>query len=191
MADAFRPREAVDPLNATNRFLRLPASFEPAHGGFSGANSFGEVTWHGIFDASYTRPGDYLVLGTRRYFIASQEPLCPVLCILTNRTISVTRPSAQTNVAANPYGGYTAAGTVTMMERWPVSMLAERKSGGTTTGLPTDQTALYLNILMPFWPDVILLSGDLVSDDLGRTATVNGAELTELGWRLSAKLATT
>lgn len=191
LADAFRPHGAFDPLNPTNRFLRLPATFEAAHGGFSAANWFGEVTWFGIFDASYTRPGDYIVLGSRRYFIASQEPLCPVLCVLTNRTISVSRPGVQTNVAANPYGGFTAADAVTLMERWPASVLAERKSGATKTGLPTDQTASYLDILLPSCPDVILSLGDLVSDDLGRTATVNGSELTELGWRLSAKLATT
>jgi hypothetical protein len=36
-----------------------------------------------------------------------------------------------------------------------------------------------------------LSPGDIVTDDLGRTATVAESELTNLGWRINARMATT
>jgi hypothetical protein len=38
---------------------------------------------------------------------------------------------------------------------------------------------------------VILRPSDLLTDDLGRNAVVAAAELTDLGWRITAKQATT
>jgi hypothetical protein len=38
---------------------------------------------------------------------------------------------------------------------------------------------------------VVLRPADLMIDDLGRNAIVSAAELTELGWRVSVKQATT
>jgi hypothetical protein len=37
----------------------------------------------------------------------------------------------------------------------------------------------------------VLSPGDIITDDLGRTAVINSSELTNLGWRISAKMATT
>ncbi len=44
---------------------------------------------------------------------------------------------------------------------------------------------------MPATPEVILLPSDLMTDDLGRNAVVAAAELTDLGWRMTMKQATT
>src|SRR4051812_24301641 len=100
-ADAFRPDGPSDPLKRENRFLRLPAAFVPANGGLNTAATYGQPLWHGIFDSSYTRVGDYLVLEAETYFIASQAPLLPVLCVMANRTISITRPTLQTSTGVN------------------------------------------------------------------------------------------
>jgi hypothetical protein len=190
-ADAYRPSDALNPLNQQNRYLRLPAAFLPASGSDSRANTYGEPLWHGIFDASYTREGDYIVLGSRVFFVASQDPLLPVLCVNTNRTISLARPNAQSNAAFNSYGGYTSTGTSALMAGWPANVLAENKTGASGAGLPTNVGVPYWNILVPSVVGVILSPGDLVTDDLGRTAVVSGTELTSLGWRINAKLATT
>ncbi|WP_428486726.1 hypothetical protein [Rhodopila sp.] len=189
--DAFRPIDAVDPLNKNNRFLRLHASFFPVEGGSNHPSGYGMVQWQGIFDASYTRPGDYLVQKLRTFFIAAQQPLLPVLCVETNRIISVTRPHVQTTTASNPYGGYTDTGTSVLMEGWPASVLGLTGRGEPAAGLPTDQTIPYLVILVPALHRIFLSPGDLVSDDIGRSAVITGSELTALGWRLSAKMATT
>ncbi|MDR3532821.1 MAG: hypothetical protein P4L90_19985 [Rhodopila sp.] len=190
-ADAFRPKGPFRPLDKQNRFLRLPATFVSAKGNDGRTNVYGEVLWHGIFDASYTRPGDYLVLETGIYFVASQVPLLPVLCVGTNRTISVARPNMQTGTATNSYGGYTSNSSLTLMEGWPASVLGENKSSAPVVNLPADQTVPYWNVLVPAPAGITLSPGDLINDDLGRTAVIAGSELTDLGWRLSAKMATT
>lgn len=190
-ADAFRPKGPVSPLDKQNRFLKLPATFVSAKGNDRRTNVYGEALWHGIFDASYTQAGDYLVMGNGTFFIASQEPLLPVLCVKTNRTVSIVRPDMQTSAAGNAYGGYTSGSSAPLMEGWPASVLGENRSSASSTDLPTDQTIPYWNILLPAVASVILSPGDLITDDLKRTATITATELTTLGWRISAKMAMT
>lgn len=190
-ADAFRPKGPVNPLHPQNRFLRLPATFVSAKGNGGQTNVYGDALWHGVFDASYTRAGDYLVLETGNYFVASQEPLLPILCVKTNRMISIVRPAMQTNAASNSYGGYTSGSSVTLLGGWPACVLGETRSSASTTDLPTDQVIPYWNVLLPAATGVILSPGDLITDDLNRTAVIAGSELTNLGWRISARMATT
>ncbi len=190
-ADAFRPNGPMNPVDKQNRFLRLRAAFLSAKGSEGRTNVYGDALWHGIFDGSYTRTGDYLVLETGIFFLASQAPLLPILCVKTNRIISIARPGMQTNTAKNAYGGYTSGSSITLMEAWPASVLGETRSSPSTTDLPTDQVIPYWNILLPAIDSVILSPGDLITDDLLRTAVISGAELTDLGWRIAAKMATT
>jgi hypothetical protein len=190
-ADAFRPAGAFEPLNKQNRFLRLPAAFMPAKGGSETTNTYGQPLWHGIFDASHTQSGDYLILGKKTFFIASQEPLLPVLCVLANRTISVARPTVQTATGTNPYGGFTANSSSALMSRWPASVLGEDRMTRNIADLPTDQAIPYWNILVPAPSGVLLAPGDMITDDIGRSAVIAGSELTSLGWRIIAKMATT
>lgn len=189
-ADAYRPNGAINPLDLRNRFLRLPATFVTTSGG-NRTNAYGDPLWHGVFDASYTQVGDYLAVGPDRFFIASQVHLLPILCVRANRMISIARPGMQTTTAENSYGGYISSSSVTIMENWPVSILAETRSGASNTDLPTDQNIPYWSLLMPALAGLTISPGDLVTDDLGRTAVIAGTELTDLGWRINAKTATT
>jgi hypothetical protein len=190
-ADAFRPDGAFNPLDKRNRFLKLPVAFISAKGNANRTNGYGEALWHGVLDASYTRPGDYLVLGPTRFFIASQDHILPVLCVRANHIITIVRPNMQTVTATNVYGGYTSGSSVTLMERWPASVLSENRSSIAEAHLPTDQVIPYWTVLLPAVARVTLSPGDLITDDLGRTAAITGSELTDLGWRISAKMATT
>jgi hypothetical protein len=70
-------------------------------------------------------------------------------------------------------------------------VLGENRTASSGVNLPTDQAVAFWNILMPAVHGIILSSGDLVTDDIGRTAIIADSELTHLGWRLHAKLATT
>jgi len=190
-ADAYRPKGPFAPLDPTNRFLRLPATFVSAKGNPARTVAYGESLWHGIFDGSYTRVGDYLVTPTGIFFVASQAPLLPILCVRANRTISVARPNMQSATADNAYGGYTAGQSSILMTDWPASVLGENRSSASATNLPTDQTIPYWEIFMPAQAGITVSPGDIVTDDLGRTAIVAGSELTDLGWRITAKMATT
>jgi len=191
IADVFRPGGPSDPLKKQNRFLRLHAAFVPAKGGTSTADTYGQPLWHGIFDAIYTRVGDYLLLGDQAYFIASQAPLLPVLCVAANRIISIARPALQTATGMNSYGGFAVNSTISLMNLWPASVLNADRAGTMDIGLPIDQTAPYLSILSPAPADIALLPGDRISDDTGRDAVISSAERTSLGWRIAAKTVTT
>ena len=64
-ADAYRTFGASAPLAAANQFLRIPALFTGMLGKFVRPQGYGDALAHGIFDYAYTKPGDYLVQGTR------------------------------------------------------------------------------------------------------------------------------
>ena len=190
-ADAYRPSSAFHPLDQQNRFLRLPVWFTSTSNSVTGTNVYGQPLWHGVFDASYTRPGDYLVWQSKVYFIASQEPLLPVLCVMTNRVVSISRPNVQALPAANPYGGYASGASTPLLGDFPALVLSETKSGSSLVNLPTDQALAFWYVLLPALSELLITPGDLLTDDLGRNAVVTESELSSLGWRLSAKMAMT
>ena len=189
--DAYRPRGSDSPLAGVNRYLRLHASFRPATGGYRQAGGYGNALWHGIFDAAYTRCGDYLVQNDMIWFIASQHDMLPVLCVRTNRTVSLSRPATPSAAGTNAYGGIMATNALPLMTNWPASVLGTSGSGLPQAGLPNDISVPYWTVLMPALPDVAIVPSDVLSDEIGRNAVVSATELSELGWRLTVKQMTT
>lgn len=189
--DAYRPSGSADPLSARNRFLRLHAAFTAPRGEFKHTPAYGSALWYGIFDAAYTRPGDYLVREDATWFIAAQQQLLPVLCVQTNRIVTFSRPATQSSTGVNGYGGITAATLEPLIEQWPASVLTASTAGRPNAGLPSDASVPYWTVLLPPVPGVTLRVADLMADDLGFNAVVSAAELTDLGWRLTVKQATT
>jgi hypothetical protein len=147
--------------------------------------------WYGIFDAAYTLPGDYLVQNNGTWFIAAQQKLLPVLCVQTNRIVSFMRPAAQSSIGVNTYGGVTAANVTPIMTDWPASVLVASREGRPLANLPNDTSVSYWTVLMPACAGVVLETADLMSDDLGHSGVVTTTELTDLGWRLAVRQATT
>ena len=190
-ADAYRPRDAFCALRPENRFLRLPALFEYSQHLPAGFTVDGNLNCHGIFDAAYTRPGDYLVADDAIYFIASQEPLQPVLCIRCNHTVSISRPYQQASQAGTGYAGYSPTNAQILIEAYPAAVLTQGRSGSTGVGLPTDEIDTNWLVRLPAPQGVTLNIGDFILDDLGRTAVIASTELTFVGWSLVAKMATT
>ena len=83
-----------------------PAAFTVPDGKFAKPNGYGAALWYGVFDAAYTRPGDYLVQDSGTWFVAAQQPLLPVLCVQTNRIVSFVRAgSAREATASTPMAG--------------------------------------------------------------------------------------
>jgi len=202
VCDAFRPPGAADPLLPSNRFLRLAAAFNAEDPKFRRANAYGRPVWYGVFDSAYTRPGDYLAEcdGTRVWFVAMQPALLPVVCVLTNRVISLARPAAPALPGINSYGGVIRANLEPLLSNWPASVLAGGTGEREPAELPADVRLGGYSVILPAPPPivlgndasrVVLRPDDLMTDDLGRTYVVSSAELSELGWRLLVKLATT
>lgn len=174
-----------------NRSLSLQAAFTARDGRFDHANGYGQAMWDGIFDAAYTQPGDYLAQERGTWFIAAQQLLAPILCVKTNRCISIARQAVPSDTGLNSYGGSNILPNTLVLENWPASVMGSTGRSHPDARLPSDMPVPYWTILLPAFAQVILRTGDLVSDDLGRNAVVAGAELTDLGWRIAARQAAT
>ena len=185
--DLFRPSSARNPLDLSNRILRLQAAFPPDPK-FGKPQGYGANLVIGVFDNSATQAGDYLSGPSGTYFIASQRPLLPVLCVQANRTVSFARAAAPFSAGSNAYGGVTLEAATLLAANWPASLLSN--SGGQQGVLPSDVTIPSWAILLPAMP-VSLRSADLVVDDLGRTFVIASAEQSTLGWRITANQAAT
>jgi hypothetical protein len=72
------------------------------------------------------------------------------------------------------------------MAGWPASILRGGRGEGGMAKLPDDLKASGWDILMPAWAGLELVTSDIVADDLGRRFGIEAAELTPLGWRLTA-----
>lgn len=192
MADLYRPTSAHYPLASINKLRSIPASYNPEDMKYGKPNKYGHPTWFGLFDGSLTQVGDYLTNaqdGT--YFIAAQPTSLPILLVQTNRTINVMRPQQQAGLGAVGYGGDTDSNETSLMTAWPASVLEGSKGDKGEISLPGDTRAPWWSILLPHWPGVSLRSGDIVTDDLARRYVISSAELTDLGWRITAAQAQT
>lgn len=183
--DAYRPTDAGDPLRATNRYLQLPASFIRPRLRAVRAGGTGEALWEGVFDAAYTRPGDYLVRADGAvWFVASQLPMEVPLCVRTLRRLSFARPCGPASAGANAYGGGTRRTTSAVLTNWPAAMAASGGGGRNELAMATTLLQAVWSVLLPPLEWLALLPGDMMTDDLGRAGVVDAAECTETGWRL-------
>ena len=186
--DLYRPKTAYQPLAIANRILRLPASFTPKDMHYRTPLNYGPGLYYGLFDSTVTAAGDYLGGPAGTWFITAQQPLLPILCVLTNCTVTLGRPAAPNAAGTNSYGGVTLGAATVLGTGWPASVTSS--GGGQEGALPSDATVPYWSVLLPTLP-FALRSADLVTDDLGRTFVVAVAEPSALGWRLTVAEAAT
>ncbi len=188
--DAFRPRTAFAPLDRRNLFLRLRAAFVPLDGSFAHPVAYGVAVWQGLFDAAYTRPGDYLKDADGAvWFIAAQQHLLPTLCVRASRRIALARPGAADVAGVNAYGGVVKTRTTAIASGIPAAMLESQAARLDASEIPAGVPSGLWTALLPALPGLALAGGELLTDDLGRTGTVVNAELSDLGWRLVVKQA--
>lgn len=193
--EVYRPASTSAPLDSANLALRLHAAFAPPEPSWARPVGYGQAVWHGLFDAAYTRPGDYLVRRESRdgandggvWFIAAQQYLLPVLCVRASRVITISRPAGAQAVGVNGYGGVLADVAATVLRDFPASLLDSGGGGQSQADLPTTTTLSGWNVLLPTVAGLALKTGDRLSDDLGRTGVIGSVELSELGWRLNVR----
>lgn len=200
MCELYRPATSkLQPLDHSLLVLRLPVAFAPHGGDWKQPQPYGHALWDGLFDAAYTRPGDYIVRAQSRtglsdggiWFIAGQQALLPPLCVRANRIVTFTRVPVATVAGVASYGGVTTQPAVTLIAGWPACVLDAGTGGRYQADLPTDTTLGDWTVLLPSIPGQLLQEGDKMIDDLGRSGIVAAAELTELGWRMNIKQAAT
>lgn len=190
----WRPTSAANPTTSGQNVGALNASFTVtgATFNFTLPAAYKDVLFKGLFDASQTQVGDYLVGANDTYFIAQRQDLLPPLCVRCNRVVTVYAPGPSKVFGADSnYGGTAPASETALMASWPASIMFDARGRATEVGLPTDLPSPFFQILLPAWSDVDVRSSCFVVDDLTRRYTIAAAERSPLGWRLSAQQAVT
>lgn len=186
-ADQYRATTALNPTAIGNKLRSLPASFNAEDMKYAKPNKYGHPTWFGLFDGRLTLPGDYLKNAQDGiFFIAAQQTNLPILLVQCNATADFLRPQQQTGVGALGYGGDVDANEIMLMQQWPCSILQGTKGEKGGINLPGDARDPWRAILVPAFAGVNLRSGDIVKDNLANRYVISSAELTDLGWRITA-----
>lgn len=183
----YRPLTAAAPLG--NLVATIKAAFNAGDSTYRAPNLPGDPIWYGDFDARTTRVGDYLVRVSDGsiWFIAGQQQLLPIICVDCNRSVRVTRQIAVTAVGAVGYGGMMSSTEVDVLgapgSLWPAAILfGGRKEAA--ANLPAGTKNAGWKFMLPPSVPVTLMAGDILTDDLGRRYVIDGAELSDTGWRL-------
>jgi len=183
----YRPSMAINPLSSPPVNPALLASFNAEDMKYGKPNKYAKPTWYCLADGTGMQVFDYLIRGDKTYFIAAMQPLLPILAVDCNRVINITRPQLQTQVGGvTDYEGTTAANETPLMIGWPASILQGTKGEKGEVQLPGDARNPWWAVLLPYTAGVTLASGDIIADDLGRRMIISSAELTDLGWRITA-----
>lgn len=190
--DLYRPSVTPDPapdpadnnpLLAGRQIGSIMVSLNQ-QGDYKKPDKYGDALWWSYHDGRETQVFDYLVGRMGTFFIISQQDLLPIQVVACNRVVTVTRTASATSVGAVGYQGYTTADADVLMNSWPASILQGREQ--TQNLLPMDTTQPKWQILLPYLDGVLLRTSDIITDDLGRRYGIGSAELTDLGWRLTA-----
>ena len=181
--DVYRPRGAAFPVRLAWRVVQLAAAFDGGDPGYRRPRHY-ERSQRGLFDTAYVRVGDYLAGPRGVLFVAAVPALARPLCVLTNATVDVWRPSGPAWPGLNEYGGAGPAEAV--LTSWPAQVMTG--GGGRPGELPGDAELAGFVVLLPVSVPVSLRGSDVVSDERGRRFVVGAAEETEMGWALRVRL---
>ncbi len=184
----YRPLSAAAPLG--NPIATIKAAFDSTPNyKFTTPNEYGDPSWFALINDASVQTGDYLVGNGDVKFIAGKQFLLPVIAIDCNRSVKITRENTVGSVGAVGYSGNQPLQEIDVLgaggNLWPASILFGGKSQ--ITGLPAGVKNVGWRILLPPSVPITIMAGDIATDDLGRRYAIDGAELTDLGWRISAQ----
>lgn len=188
-----RPQGAAAPLASV--VATRQASFSNEDYRYSKPAGYGDATLFGFFDFDGIQPGDYLTGEGRTLFVAAMQPMLPILAVLCNATVRLTRHNAYgapgdgtgSAVGVAPYSGVEESGDEPLLAGWPASvLLGGRSTGRGEADLPASVMQTGFLVLLPPSVPIEILHGDTITDDLGRRYSVIAAESSALGWRLHA-----
>ena len=178
----YQPTSVTAPLG--NLKTTIPVSFNAIDWTYTKASGYGKPVWNCLADGTQLQVGDYLVGAPGTFFIASMQPILPILAVECNRTVTVSRPQQQYGVGQAPYGGNTAQNETAVITGYPASLLISAKTNESTAKLPGDAKQAGWMLLLPIIPSgAVVLNDDIVVDELNNRYIVIGAELTDMGWR--------
>jgi hypothetical protein len=146
---------------------------------------------------AYTRAGpnvgDYLVDqsdGTT-WFIIDQEALTPSKVVKCNATVDFFRPGtpAPSNPSVKNYSRASPQGDgLPIAQQWPISLLSGSRGEKSLSGVPEAGREPWFNVIIPIIPGVRLRTDDKFVDEAGFRYQISACELTNLGYRGTARL---
>jgi hypothetical protein len=154
-------------------------------------NLYGKPLWYALTDGTQTRVGDYLIGNGQTFFIAAQQTILPILAVQCTNTLNILRPQQQEGLGQVGYGGDLDSNEIMLMQQWPASVLQGTKGEKDGAILPGDVRLPWWAILVPAYPGVVIRTADIITDDLDRRFIISSAELTDMGWRMTAMQAQT
>lgn len=189
----YRPTSANNPTSDANVLSQLPAWITgDASGKGRKAPDFGKNIWYGMFDPTITQVGDYLIGTLGTFFIASQDVPQPIIVVRCNHTVDITIPAPMnTGGKQSAYGGDLRGTEVDVAAAWPCSIVQGTKGEVGSTKLPGDVKMPWTTVLLPAIPGVTLRNNIILTTEDQTRYIASSCELTALGWRISAALATT
>ncbi len=183
--DAYRPASLQCPIDLANRFLRLAVAYVLPGGGVGSPAGFGVPFREAWADWSYLQVGDYLVGPEGTAFVAAIEPPKPMLVVMTNAVVSLSRPAAAVLAGANPYGAVLPQTNAALMSAFPASLLVGGGSDRTRAGLPDDTKVPGFVCLIPAMDGLQPKVADILIDGTGARFLVNAVETLNGVLRLS------
>lgn len=187
--NVYRPVGTSLPLASVNLVMTLHASFtshSSSEFSYGKPSDYKDNLFHGLFDASSVLPGDYLTGPYGIYFVASLDPIKPILCVQCDRTLTFKRAGSISGPGISAaYSGDTAATEVVLASGFPASVIMHAKGlSNIGNSLPMDIGAGSYDVLVPAIPGVLPRPSDIVTDDLGRRFLVDTCEVSALGYRI-------
>jgi hypothetical protein len=183
----FRPSGVSNPLDPGNAMPDLLVSLNADDPKYARPNVYGKATWYAVADGSQLAVGDYIVGVEGTLFVATLQQMLPIYMVDCNRTISVLRVSMG-SVTEGFIGqaGDTSSTEVVLMAGWPASILEGGGGRKNEVDLPTDFRNPSWHVILPSVHGVTLRTSDILLDDLSRKYLISSAELTDMGWRITA-----
>jgi hypothetical protein len=183
--DAYRPDGPAAPVDLARRFMRLAVAFVSPGGSVNAPNGFGVPYRQAWADWSYLQVGDYLAGPEGCGFVAAIEPPRPMLVVMTNAILDLSRPGGAALAGANAYGAPLPAAQTTLLSGFPASLLVGGIGDRTRAGLADDTRVPGFIALLPAVACVQPRVADLITNERAERFTVTAAELVGGVWRLS------
>lgn len=189
----YRPKSMDAVASPENLVQRLQASFS-VNFDYAQPNKYGSPLWKCLADGNQLAVGDYLIRKgdpASTFFIAGMQSMLPIMAVECNRILTFTRSSKPIQeYGLQPYNsGGEVGDREDILTEWPASVLEGPKGLATDWKLPGDTRSPWWKILIPALDGLTLAFGDRATDDIGNAYVVSSAELTDLGWRITAQQA--
>jgi hypothetical protein len=183
--DAYRPDGPEAPVDLAKRFLRLPVAFVLPGGSVSAPSGFAVPFRQAWADWSYLRSGDYLAGPEGTVFVAAIEPPKPMLVVMTNSIVALSRPAAPVLAGINPYGAVLPGTMTVLIADFPASLLTGGLGDRTKAGLPDDTRVPGFTAMLPVVACVQPRVADILTNERAERFVVTAGEQISGVWRLS------